>query len=39
MALRHPYSQTFSLMFWVVETISMKKATVRAIAPTTPTKI
>lgn len=38
-ALKQPYSQMFSLMFYVVETISKKKARQRAMAPTTPTKI
>ena len=38
MARRQPYSQTFCLMFWVVEIRSKKKAKVRAIIPTRPTK-
>ena len=38
-ALKHPYSQTFSRTFWVVETRSIKNASVSAINPTIPTKI
>ena len=38
-ALRQPYSQIFSLMFWVVDIKSKKKASIKAIAPTTATNI
>jgi hypothetical protein len=39
MALRQPYSQTFSRIFEVVDTSSKKKARTSEIVPTMATKI